>query len=380
MELTQEEMARYARHLSLPEVGLEGQRRLKRASVLCLGAGGLGSPVLLYLAAAGVGRLGVVDDDRVELSNLQRQIVHGSGSCGRLKVESARERVGEINPEVRVEVHPVRFTAATGEELVRGYDVVVDGSDNFATRYAASDVCVRAGLPYVYGSVLRFEGQVAVFDPARGGPCYRCIHPRPPAAGTVPSCAEGGVLGVVPGIIGTLQALAALKLLLGLAEAATPRLLHFDGLASKFREFRLRRDPCCPRCRDVEARQAPVQQEEENCEMKTNPSESDLPTITVRELARRRSEGAPHTLLDVREPHELEIAALPGCLHIPLGQLESRWQEVPANGPVYVLCRSGVRSGAATRWLQARGWADVHNIEGGILAWAEAIDPTMARY
>lgn len=370
-----EETQRYARQMALPELGPEGQESLRLARVLLVGAGGLGSPAALYLAAAGVGTLGIVDADEVELSNLHRQILHGTSDVGRPKVESAELRLRQMNPHVLVETICGRFTAATALELARGWDVVIDGSDNFPTRYASNDACVALGIPNVYGSVWRFEGQVSVFAPHLGGPCYRCINPRAPAPGTVPSCAEAGVLGVVPGLIGTLQALEAIKLITGIGEPLVGRLLHVDGAAMKFREFALRSDPQCARCAG-NRRELPVEAEGEFCEA----SGMNGDEISVRELADVRAAGKPHVLLDVREPWELDAARLDPCLPIPLGEVPSRTDGIPRDLPVYVLCHAGVRSGHAVEFLRGQGFANVKNVRGGIAAWSAEVDASVPTY
>jgi adenylyltransferase/sulfurtransferase len=368
-----DEAARYARQVALPEFGPAGQERLRTARVLLIGAGGLGSPAALYLASAGVGTLGIVDPDRVELSNLHRQILHGTADAGRPKVESARDRLAAANPHVRVELFAERFCAANARDLVRGWDVVVDGCDNFPTRYASNDACVAEGVPNVYGSVWRFEGQVAVFLPS--GPCYRCINPQPPAAGSVPSCAEAGVLGVLPGLVGTLQALEAIKLLTGLGEPLAGRLVHIDGLAMKFREFRLRRDPACARCGEGRS-QSPVEEVVLPCAAPAPGADE----ITVAGLAAWRDAGTDHVLLDVREDWELAVARLEPCLHIPLGQLPSRAGEVPRDRPVFVMCHAGVRSARAADFLRGSGFGDVRNVRGGIAAWSAEVDPSVPGY
>lgn len=371
--LADDELARYARQIALPELGRAGQERLRDARVLLIGAGGLGSPAALYLAAAGVGTLGLVDPDRVELSNLHRQLLHGTADTGRSKVESARDRLAAVNPHVRVEAIAERFGAGNALDLVRGWDVVVDGCDNFPTRYASNDACVALGVPNVYGSVWRFEGQVSVFAP--GGPCYRCINPRPPAAGAVPGCAEAGVLGVLPGLVGTLQALEAIKLMTGLGEPLAGRLLHFDGLTMKFREFRLRRDPDCLRCAEGR-RQSPIEEVVLPCGVEGAASAE----ISVRELAAWREAGREHALLDVREHWELAVARLDPCVHIPLGELPAAADGLPRDKAIFVLCHSGRRSAAATRFLAQAGFTDVRNVRGGIAAWSAEVDPAVPSY
>jgi sulfur-carrier protein adenylyltransferase/sulfurtransferase len=381
--LTPSESLRYARHLALPEVGAEGQRRLKGARVLLVGAGGLGSPAALYLAAAGVGTLGIVEFDLVDESNLQRQVLHGTPDVGRPKIESAAERIREINPHVAVEPHPVRLASANALEILGGYDVVVDGSDNFPTRYLVNDACVLLRKPYVYGSVFRFEGQVSVFA-VPGAPCYRCLFAEPPPPGLVPSCAEGGVLGVLPGIIGTLQALEAIKWILGAGEPMTGRLLMFDALRMRFRELKLRRDAGCPACGDHPTvttlidyhRFCGLPHPDEETPM------SDVPEITVTELKQRLDRGDPLTIIDVREPHEWEIGNLGdyGARLIPLAEVEERLDEIDANEEIVLQCRSGGRSANALKLLREHGYQNLHNLKGGILAWSDEIDPSIPKY
>ena len=382
LDFSNEERARYSRHLIMPEVTLAGQRRLKAARVLCIGAGGLGSPAVLYLAAAGVGTLGLVDADRVELSNLQRQLLHGTRDVGRGKLDSARDRIAEVNPHVDVRLHATRFTAENAMEIVRDYDVVVDGSDNFPTRYLSSDVCVFLEKPNIYGSVFRFDGQTTVFAPHLGGPCYRCLFPEPPPAGTVPNCAEAGVLGVLPGIIGTMQAVEAIKLILGIGDSLLGRLLHFDALKMKFREFKLRRDRECPVCGEHPTIVAPIDYEA-FCSAgmsNTNQAAADAPEITVEELNHRRKAGEALLLLDVREPQEYEIARIEGARLIPLGQLPDRLGELRNDVALVVHCHSGMRSARAVQFLRQNGFPQAVNLAGGIDAWSERIDPTVPQY
>lgn len=376
-QLTPEERARYSRHLIMPEVTLDGQRRLKAARVLCIGAGGLGSPAVLYLAAAGVGTIGLIDADRVELSNLQRQLLHGTADVGQPKLESARDRVREVNPNVEVQLHHGRFTSANAMEIVPDYDVVVDGSDNFPTRYLSSDVCVFARKPNIYGSVFRFDGQTTVFAPHLGGPCYRCLFPEPPAAGTVPNCAEAGVLGVLPGVVGMLQAIEAIKLILGLGDSLLGRLLHFDALKMKFREFKLRRDSECPVCGENPTITAPIDYEQ-FCGATDNTA--TVPEISVGELKRKQDAGETYLLLDVREPNEYEIARIEGAKLIPLGQLAARVEELRDGREIVIHCHSGMRSAHAVQMLRKAGLQNVFNLAGGIDAWSEEIDPSVPRY
>jgi len=373
--MAQDELTRYARQTALPGFGVEGQAKLRAARVLLIGAGGLGSPAALYLAAAGVGTLGIVDPDRVELSNLHRQILHGTADVGRAKTESARERLRDTNPDVLVEIFPERFEATNALDRVRGWDLVVDGCDNFPTRYASNDACVALGVPNVYGSVWRFEGQVSVLAPHLGGPCYRCINPHAPAPGSVPGCAEAGVLGVLPGLVGTLQALEAIKIITGIGEPLVGRLLHIDALAIKFREFAVRRDPECARCAEGR-RQTPVRAEGENCAV----SPAAVAEVTVQELAAQRAAGHASVLLDVREAWELAVARLDPCVHIPLGEVASRAGEIPGDCPVYVLCHGGVRSALAAQMLVAAGRRGVCNVRGGIAAWSAEVDARVPTY
>src|SRR6266480_2252466 len=374
--LTKEELQRYSRHLIMPEVTAEGQKRLKAARVLCIGAGGLGSPAALYLAAAGVGKLGLVDFDRVDLTNLQRQILHGTKDVGRSKLASAGDRLHDINPDIEVELHDCRFSSENAEQIVADYDVIVDGSDNFATRYLSNDVCVFAGKPNLYGSVFRFEGQTTVFAPLLGGPCYRCLFPEPPPPESVPNCAQAGVLGVLPGIIGMLQAIEAIKLILGIGEPLIGRLLHFDALKVHFRELKLRRDPHCPVCGENPTIFAPIDYDE-FCGAR---EEGIVPAISVQELKRKMDASEGFELIDVREPFEFEIARINGAKLIPLGEIPERADELQREQPIVVHCHSGTRSAQAVRLLQQRGFSNVYNLEGGIDAWSDQIDPSVPKY
>jgi sulfur-carrier protein adenylyltransferase/sulfurtransferase len=376
MRLNVEELQRYSRHLIMPEVTSEGQNRLKAARVLCIGAGGLGSPAALYLAAAGVGTLGIVDFDDVDLSNLQRQILHGTKDIGRGKLESARDRLHDINPQIEIELHKCRFSSENASQLVARYDVVVDGSDNFPTRYLSNDVCVFAHKPNVYGSVFRFEGQTTVFAPHLGGPCYRCLFPEPPPPESVPNCAQAGVLGVLPGIIGILQAIETLKLILGIGEPLVGRLLHFDALKVKFRELNLRRDPQCPVCGENPTIFSPIDYEQ-FCGVR---DEGEIPEMSPHELKRRMDSGESFELIDVREPFEYEIARIDGAKLIPLGEITERLDELKREQPIVVHCHSGKRSAQAARLLQQRGFANVYNLAGGIDAWSDQIDPSVPKY
>jgi len=376
VSLTGEETARYSRHLIMPEVTTDGQRRLKAARVLCIGAGGLGSPAALYLAAAGVGTIGIVDFDEVDLSNLQRQILHGTKDVGRSKLESAQDRLRDINPEIEIELHQCRFSSENASKIVSEYDVVVDGSDNFATRYLSNDVCVFASKPNVYGSVFRFEGQTTVFAPYLGGPCYRCLFPEPPPPDSVPNCAQAGVLGVLPGIIGTLQAVEAIKLIVGIGEPLIGRLLHFDALKVKFRELNLRRDPQCPVCGENPTIFSPIDYDQ-FCGVR---DEETVPIISVNELKRKMDAREAFKLVDVREPFEYEIARIDGAQLIPLGEIAERAGELQREQQIVVHCHSGTRSAQAVRLLQHRGFNNVYNLEGGIDAWSDQIDPSVLKY
>jgi adenylyltransferase/sulfurtransferase len=380
MPLTADELHRYARHLILPGVELAGQERLKAARVLVIGAGGLGSPVALYLAAAGVGTLGLVDFDVVDVTNLQRQLLHGTHDVGRPKLESARDRLHDINPHVVVEPHATKLTSANALEIIGGYDIVVDGTDNFATRYLVNDACVLLGKPNVYGSIFRFEGQASVFSTPTG-PCYRCLFPEPPPAGLVPSCAEGGVLGVLPGMIGTIQAAEALKLALEVGTTLAGRLLLVDALTMSFRTVTLRRDPACPACGTRTITElidydtfcgAPG--------MAAAPDVDEVAEITPRELAARLLEAADLDLIDVREPGEWAIAHLHGARLIPLGTLGAALDTLDRTREIVVMCRSGQRSASAVQQLQAAGFRNVKNLAGGILRWSDDVDARVPKY
>ena len=375
-QMTNDERIRYSRHLIMPEVGVEGQRRLSEARVLCIGAGGLGSPIALYLAAGGVGTIGLVDFDAVDLSNLQRQILHGTKDVGRSKLESARDRLRDLNPRIDVELHETRFTSQNAVALVEPYDIVVDGCDNFPTRYLSSDVCVWARKPNIYGSVFRFEGQATVFAPHLGGPCYRCLFPDPPEPGTIPNCAEEGVLGVLPGLIGLVQAIEAIKLILGAGRSLVGRLLHFDALKMKFRELNLRRDPRCPVCGENPSIFEPI-----DYELFCGAGiDEEIRTISVRDLKRKIDADEPFQLLDVREIFEHEIARIDGAKLIPLREIGARAEELPREEQIIVHCHSGKRSAQAVRLLRERGFRHVYTLEGGIDAWSSEIDPTVPRY
>jgi sulfur-carrier protein adenylyltransferase/sulfurtransferase len=376
-ELTPSERHRYSRHLLLPELGEDGQRKLKRARVLCVGAGGLGSPAALYLAAAGVGTLGLVDFDVVDFSNLQRQIIHGTADVGRSKLESARARIEALNPDVHVETFDARFSVANARTLVEAFDVIVDGTDNFPARYLVNDACVLYGRPNAWGSIFRFEGQAAVFA-APGGPCYRCLHPEPPPAGLVPSCAEAGVLGVLPGVIGTIQATEALKLIAGIGEPLIGRFLVYDALKMRFRELRLGKDPDCAIC-GTQPTITQLREESAFCAEGVRPG-SDPFRMTVQQLRARMEAGTAPLILDVREPFEAAICSLPGAVLIPLGELPRRLGELDPNADIVVHCKSGGRSARAVELLREKGFTRAANLSGGILNWIKEIDPALSRY
>lgn len=371
--LSSAEKQRYARHFTLPEVGEEGQERLKNSSVLCIGTGGLGSPAALYLAAAGVGRLGLVDADHVETSNLQRQIIHGESWIGKPKLESAKARLKEVNPFVEVECHETRFTSANARKIAENYDVIIDGTDNFPTRYLSNDVAFFLNKPNIYGSIFRFEGQISVFAPHLGGPCYRCMLPEPPDLGAVPSCAEAGVLGVLPGIIGSLQAMEAIKLLLGAGSPPLGKLVHYDALNTEFRNFTLRKDPQCPLCGDQPTVTDLIDYEGFCGVLKTN----SMQEITVLELKEKLDAGLDGVLVDVRTPAEVAAAALEGTQRIPLQQIAQRFSEIPTDRTIYIHCKAGGRSAQACAFLAQQGITNTVNIKGGIDAWRDLIDPSL---
>ncbi|MHB1795598.1 MAG: molybdopterin-synthase adenylyltransferase MoeB [Acidobacteriaceae bacterium] len=380
--LTPEEMLRYARHLILPEVGEAGQMKLKAARVLCIGAGGLGAPLTMYLAAAGVGTLGLVDFDVVEASNLHRQIIHGTRDVGRHKLDSAEDSLKAINPNVKIVKFPTRLNSENAMEIFKDFDIVADGTDNFPTRYLVNDACVLSGKPNVYASIFRFEGQASVFATA-DGPCYRCLYPEPPPPGMVPSCAEGGVLGILPGLLGTIQATEVIKLILGAGEPLVGRLLLVDALGMRFRELKLHKNPECTVCGTHPTIAKPVDYEH-FCGL---PSKSDAPTVVVNgisqmqpeELKRRLDAGEDLLVLDVREPHEFAIAQIGGHL-IPLNDLPWRVRELDAEREIAVHCKSGGRSQRAAEFLAQNGFKNVHNVAGGINAWAEKVDPKVPKY
>jgi sulfur-carrier protein adenylyltransferase/sulfurtransferase len=377
-QLSQEEILRYSRHLIIPEVGLEGQRRLKAAKVLMVGAGGLGSPIGLYLAAAGVGRLGIVEFDVVDETNLQRQILHGTKDVGRKKVESARDRIRDVNPHVEVVPHETRLTSDNALEIVRQYDLVVDGTDNFATRYLVNDACILTGKPNVYGSIFRFEGQSTVFC-TTDGPCYRCLYPEPPPPGLVPSCAEGGVLGILPGLVGVIQASETVKLLAGIGEPLVGRLLLVDALTMQFRTVRLRKDPRCPACGTREITK--LVDYEQFCGIRGGEDETvGVPALTPADLKARLDRGDDLDLVDVREPHEWDICRIQGARLAPLSSFADALRTLDSARDVVLYCKSGQRSAKAARQLQTAGFKRVWNLAGGILRWSQDVDPTVPRY
>jgi adenylyltransferase/sulfurtransferase len=391
VELSNEEINRYSRHLIMPEVGMAGQKKLKAASVLLIGAGGLGSPLGMYLAAAGVGRIGLVDYDVVDYSNLQRQIIHGTGDVGRPKLESAKARISDINPYVQIDTYEVPLTSDNALEIFGPYDVIIDGTDNFPTRYLTNDACVLLGKPNVYGSIFRFEGQASVFY-AVEGPCYRCLFPEPPPPGLVPSCAEGGVLGVLPGTIGAIQATEAIKLILGSGTSLIGRLLLYDALEMTFDEVRLRKNPKCPVCSEHPTLTELIDYEE-FCGMpahdnslytsgQNGDSRNGVPQMSPAELQARLNAGEHPFILDVREPHEWEISNLEelGAVLIPMGQVLERMGELDTAQEMVVQCRTGGRSAAVVRLLQQHGFTKLHNLDGGINRWATDVDPSVPRY
>ncbi|MCC7509416.1 MAG: molybdopterin-synthase adenylyltransferase MoeB [Planctomycetes bacterium] len=389
--LSSEEIQRYARHLILPEFGKAGQEKLKRSSVLCVGAGGLGSPMAMYLAAAGVGRIGIVDFDVVDVSNLQRQIIHGQSTVGVRKVVSAKNRIKDLNPNVDVVIHEVALSSTNARQIVRDYDVVADGTDNFPTRYLVNDACVLEGKPNSYASIFRFDGQATVFG-LPGGPCYRCLYPDPPPPGMVPSCAEGGVLGVLPGIVGCIQALETLKVLTGIGEPLKGRLMVFDALGMKFRELKIRKDPGCPICGDkrtihelIDYHQfCGVPNDEEAAKAREAQEKSAVrpDEITPEQLKARIDKGDKPFLVDVRNANELDICKLPYDAWIPLPEFGQRWEELAGqkNTELVIYCRSGARSGQVTQFLKQQGFTNVKNMIGGMLRWSDEVDPTSAKY
>jgi len=377
--LSNDEILRYSRHLIMPEVGMTGQQKLKAAKVLCIGAGGLGSPLALYLTAAGVGTMGIVDFDVVDYTNLQRQIIHTTNDVGRKKLDSAAEKLKALNPFLDLRTFETKLTSANALDLFREFDIVADGTDNFPTRYLVNDACVLTGKPNVYGSIFRFEGQASVFA-TEEGPCYRCLYPEPPPPGLVPSCAEGGVLGILPGLVGLIQATETIKLILGQGDSLAGRLLLVDALGMKFRELKLRKNPDCPVCGKHRTITALIDYEE-FCGIRGQeaPAGNDVPAISVEELKKKLDAKADIFILDVREPHEYQICNLRGYL-IPVGDLPKRVNELDTSREIVAHCRSGVRSAKAVNFLRRAGFAKVYNLTGGITAWAEKIDPTVPKY
>jgi sulfur-carrier protein adenylyltransferase/sulfurtransferase len=381
-ELTQDDLTRYSRHLILPEVGVEGQRKLKAARVLCVGTGGLGSPLALYLAAAGVGTLGLVDFDVVDASNLQRQIIHSTADIGRKKLDSAEEKLKALNPFLNVVKHETMLSSANALDILKDYDVVADGTDNFPTRYLVNDACVLLGKPNAYGSIFRFEGQASVFA-AKDGPCYRCLYPEPPPPGLVPSCAEGGVLGILPGLIGVIQATEAIKLILGIGEPLIGRLLLVDALKLRFRELKLRKNPDCPVC-GTHPTVTKLIDYEQFCGILPETKEEQaikngIPQLSVKDLKRRMDAGEDLFILDVREPFEYQIANIGGTL-IPQGEVPQRLAEIDRDREIIVQCKSGGRSQRIAEFLKQSGYPKVANVSGGILAWSDQIDPSVPKY
>jgi adenylyltransferase/sulfurtransferase len=383
--LSAEEIQRYSRHLIMPEVGMEGQRRLKAGSVLCIGAGGLGSPAAMYLAAAGIGRIGVVDFDVVDYSNLQRQLLHGTPDVGRSKLDSARDRINALNPHVQVDTYETMLSSENALELFAPYDVILDGTDNFPTRYLVNDACVIAGKPNAYGSIFRFEGQASVFA-AKDGPCYRCLYPEPPPPGLVPSCAEGGVLGVLPGIIGVIQATEAIKLIVGIGEPLVGRFLIYDALRMRFRELKLRKDAECPVC-GTNPTVTELIDYEQFCGMRPDPQPAQSAgaavndwEITPVDLKKKLDAGETPFVLDVREPNEYQINRIPGSTLIPLGDLPRRYQELPRDREIVAQCKMGGRSAKAMDFLKSVGFTNVKNLRGGILEWIDTVDPSQPKY
>jgi sulfur-carrier protein adenylyltransferase/sulfurtransferase len=377
--LSNDEVLRYSRHLIMPEVGMEGQLKLKAARVLCIGAGGLGSPLALYLGAAGVGTLGLVDFDVVDYTNLQRQIIHSTADVGRKKLDSAADKLKAINPLINLRTFDTRLSSDNALELFRDFDIIADGTDNFPTRYLVNDACVLTGKPNVYGSIFRFEGQASVFA-TEEGPCYRCLYPEPPPPGLVPSCAEGGVLGILPGLVGIIQATEVIKLILGKGEPLIGRLLLVDALAMKFRELKLRKNPDCPACGTHPTIKKLIDYNQ-FCGIRGEeaPVDKGVPEIQVEELKRRLDAGEDVFVLDVREPHEYQICNIGGHL-IPLGDLPNRIHELDSSREIVAHCRSGTRSAKAVNFLRQSGFRKVHNLAGGILAWADRVDPKMPKY
>ncbi len=378
--LSSDEILRYSRHLIMPEVGMEGQIKLKNAKVLLVGAGGLGAPLGLYLAAAGVGRIGIVDFDVVDFTNLQRQVIHGTKDVGRKKLDSAHDRMKDINPNVQIDRYDVALSSENALEIIAGYDMVIDGTDNFPTRYLVNDACVILKKPNVYGSIFRFEGQATIFA-TEGGPCYRCLYPEPPPPGLVPSCAEGGVLGILPGTIGLIQATEAVKLILGVGQSLVGRLMLYDALAMKFRELKLRRNPECPVCGDHPTVTKLIDYQQ-FCGIPQHTPEPEVlgSDITPREVKAKQDRGDIFTFIDVREPNEYQICKIPGTVLIPLGDLPKRLNELDKQAEIIAHCKSGVRSGKAVDLLKQNGFQNARNMKGGILAWSDQVDPSVPKY
>ena len=383
IDFSNDEIARYSRHLIMPEVTLDGQKRIKAASVLCIGTGGLGSPIALYLAAAGIGRLGLVDYDIVDFSNLQRQILHGTEDVGRKKLNSAKDRIKAINPNVQVDLHDMMFRSENAMQVVQDYDIVIDGTDNFPTRYLSNDVCVLTKKPNIYGSIFRFDGQCTVFAPHLGGPCYRCMFPEPPPPGMVPSCAEGGVLGVLPGMIGVMQAIEAIKLIIGIGDSLIGRLVSFDALKLRFKEFKIRKDPNCPICGDHPTIHELIDYDQ-FCGIPQADAEAakelEVPTITATQLKTKIDRKEKFVLVDVREPFEYDISRIPGSKLIPLGELPARLSELDSADDIVLHCKVGGRSAKALRILQEAGFRKLNNLQGGITAWSDEVDPSIPKY
>ncbi|HEX4486093.1 MAG TPA: molybdopterin-synthase adenylyltransferase MoeB [Terriglobales bacterium] len=379
MTLDNDEILRYSRHLIMPEVGMEGQLKLKAAKVLCIGAGGLGSPLALYLGAAGVGTIGIVDFDVVDYTNLQRQIIHTTADVGRKKLDSAADSLKAINPYLNIKRFDTRLSSENALDIFKDFDIIVDGTDNFPTRYLVNDACVLTGKPNVYGSIFRFEGQASIFG-TEAGPCYRCLYPEPPPPGLVPSCAEGGVLGILPGLVGVIQATETIKLILGSGEPLIGRLLLIDALAMKFRELKLRKNPDCPAC-GTHPTITKLIDYNEFCGIRGEEEEVDatVPELQVEELKQKLDAGEDLYILDVREPHEYQICNIGGHL-IPLGDLPKRVSELDSSRDIVAHCRSGVRSAKAVNFLKQAGFKKVRNLAGGILAWADRVDPSMPKY
>jgi len=376
--LSNEEILRYSRHLIIPEVGIEGQKKLKAAKVLLVGAGGLGAPLGLYLAAAGVGRIGLVDFDTVDFTNLQRQVIHSTKDVGRNKIDSAAEKMLAINPNVRIAKHNVALSSENALDILKDYDLVVDGTDNFPTRYLVNDACVLLNKPNVYGSIFRFEGQATVFA-YKGGPCYRCLYPEPPPPGLVPSCAEGGVLGILPGTIGLIQATETVKLILGIGEPLVGRLLLYDALGMRFRELKLRKNPECPVCGEHRTITKLIDYQQ-FCGIPAQEPKVTEGEIEVTEVKAMLDRGDNFVLLDVREPHEYQIASIPGAKLVPLGEVARRLDEFDKNADIVIHCKSGMRSAKACGILKQAGFEHVRNMKGGILAWSDQVDPSVPKY